>query len=254
VTHSSVRREQNGMGPLSLRTAPAKARGERLYPPRSSRVHWILTAIRVEMELVIERFVPGLPDPESSLIDFGCGNMPYRPLFEPHVGEYVGCDLPGNELADCILQTPDRLPQSDGSAAFALSASVLEHVVDPAAYLAECHRVLAKDGLLILSTHGVWRYHPDPLDLWRWTGAGLKHVIQATGFSILHFRGILGPAPTALQLWQDATLPTLPSPFRPLFIHIMQRWIRHADQKCAPEQRDADASVYLLVARKAARP
>jgi SAM-dependent methyltransferase len=238
------------MSTATLHTVAAKTRGERLYPPRSSRVHWVLTAIRVEMEAIITRFLPTPLPPGSQLLDFGCGNMPYRSLFEPRVGQYVGCDLQGNEQAECILEQPDRLPFAGGTASVVLSSSVLEHVVDPGTYLAECRRVLADDGLLILSTHGIWRYHPDPLDLWRWTSEGLKRVIQEAGFSILHFRGILGPAATGLQLWQDATLERVPRFIRSLFTRLMQGRIRAADRKCSPHNRDADASVYVLVARK----
>ena len=117
-------------------------------------------------------------------------------------------------------------------------------------YLAECHRVLADDGLLILSTHGIWRYHPDPLDLWRWTSEGLKRVTQGAGFSILYFRGILGPAATGLQLWQDATLGRVPALLRTPFTWVMQGRIRAADRNCQPRSRDADASVYVIVAKK----
>ena len=144
-----------------------------------------------------------------------------------------------------------RPPSSDGRIRLiALSSSVLEHVIDPGTYLAECRRVLTEDGLLILSTHGVWPYHPDPHDLWRWTSEGLKYLIQGSGFSVIHFRGIMGPAATGLQLWQDATLARVPRIVRPWFTRFMQGLIRRADRKCSPESRDADAGVYLLVAQK----
>jgi SAM-dependent methyltransferase len=202
------------------------------------------------MQSIISQFLPGPPPPVSQLLDFGCGNMPYRSLFEPRVQEYIGCDLPGNEQAECILEMPDRLPFAEGSASVVLSSSVLEHVVDPSTYLVECHRVLRDEGLLILSTHGMWRYHPDPLDLWRWTSDGLKRVVREAGFSILRFRGLLGPAAAALQLWQDATLERVPRFFRTLFTWFMQGRIRATDRRCSAADRDADASVYLLVARK----
>jgi SAM-dependent methyltransferase len=234
----------------TLRTNAAASRGERLYPPRSSRVYWILSSIRLEMEAIVTRHLAGGQARASSLLDFGCGNMPYRPLFEPHVGAYVGCDLPGNEAAECVLESPDRLPQAGESAAVLLSTSVLEHVIDPSAYLAECRRVLNDDGLMVLTTHGVWRYHPDPLDLWRWTSAGLKRLLHESGFSVIHFRGILGPAATGLQLWQDATLPRVPARLQPLFTRFMQGHIRWADRRCPQAVRDADASVYVVLARK----
>lgn len=238
------------MSEYHLRTAAAKTRGERLYPPPTSRVYWVLTAIRVELELIIGQFLDNRPPSESCLIDFGCGNMPYRPLFEPYVRHYIGCDLLGNERAECILERPDCLPQPNGFASVVLSSSVLEHVIDPAVYIRECRRVLVDNGLLILSTHGVWRYHPDPMDLWRWTSEGLKRVIQESGFSILHFRGVMGPAATGLQLWQDAIIDRIPKFIRPIFTRVIQSRIRTADRKCSTNNRDADASVYILVARK----
>ena len=50
-----------------------------------------------------------------------------------------------------------------------LSTQVLEHVADPGALPAERFRVLRPGGRLLLSTHGIFVYHPDPDDYWRWT-------------------------------------------------------------------------------------
>ena len=163
---------------------------------------------------------------------------------------YIGCDLPGNPDADIVLTQPDLLPFGDAEADVVLSSQVLEHVVNPHEYLAECARVLRPNGLLILSTHGVWRYHPDPLDLWRWTSAGLQRVVTDAGFSIVAFRGILGPAAYGLQIWQDATLKRIPYRMRPAFTRFMQWRIRRADLACSVQKRDADASVYVLAASR----
>ena len=108
-----------------------------------------------------------------------------------------------------------------------------------------------RDGLLILSTHGVWRYHPDPIDLWRWTSEGTAADARQAGFSVVHFRGMLGPAATGLQLWQDAVLPKWPAGLpATVFLRIMQNRIRAADLACPQEARDADASAYILVAQR----
>jgi SAM-dependent methyltransferase len=65
-----------------------------------------------------------------------------------------------------------------------LSTQHLEHVDDPDLVLAELHRVLAPGGTLLLSTHGVWVYHPDPHDLWRWTEEGLRTLFERHGFVV----------------------------------------------------------------------
>jgi SAM-dependent methyltransferase len=233
-------------------TGQAAGRGERLYPFRSSRLYWHLTCLRREYEEVVRRFVEPLQRRET-LVDFGCGNMPYRPLFEPLVGQYLGCDLSGNEAADRILDRPDGLPFPAGTVDVVLSSQVLEHCEEPSQYLSECARVLRPGGLLLLSTHGVWRYHPDPIDLWRWTSAGLKRTIEREGLRVVHFRGVFGPAATGLQIWQDAVLPRVKgSLLRTVFLRFMQYRIRVADQACEPAARDRDASVYVLVAEKIA--
>ena len=60
---------------------------------------------------------------------------------------------------------------------------------DPALYLSECFRVLRPGGRMLLSTHGMFVYHPDPDDYWRWTCAGLQHVVERGGLRGRALRG-----------------------------------------------------------------
>ena len=64
--------------------------------------------MRRRFEEVIERFV--VAQGCERLVDFGCGNMPYRPMFEAHVDRYIGVDLSGNEMADLTVRGPDEIP------------------------------------------------------------------------------------------------------------------------------------------------
>ena len=249
--------------PLAL---SAYSRGERLYPPRSSRVYWHLTCLRKAIEAILEEFLPdrqmgvlvdygcgNMPYRQMGvLVDYGCGNMPYRPLFEPRLSSYVGCDFPDNDRADRFLEEIAHLPIDDKAADFVLSTQVLEHVADPMLYLAECRRVLKEDGHLILSTHGVWRFHPDPYDYWRWTSEGLKKILVGSGFEVIRFRGIMGPGATALQLWQDAVSSKLHWRLSRPFTVVMQRLIKLADRRCPDSARDADACVFMTVSKKTA--
>jgi SAM-dependent methyltransferase len=114
------------------------------------------------------------------LLDVGCGEMPYRPLFDAYASSYVGVDPVDNPRAE--LRGPiEALPVADGSFDVVLCAQVLEHVDDPAAGVRELHRVTAPGGRVLLSTHGAMVYHPNPVDLWRWTHAGLERLFATAG-------------------------------------------------------------------------
>jgi SAM-dependent methyltransferase len=226
----------------------AQCRGNRLTPSRTNRLYYHLIALREAVEKVISQYFES--EECLCLVDYGCGNMPYRQLFAPVVGRYVGCDMPGNPDVDVVLSEDGHAPMETGTVDAVLSTQVLEHVTDPAAYLSECHRMLRPEGLLVLSTHGVWKYHPDPCDYWRWTSSGLKRTVNLAGFEIVGFRGIMGPAATALQLWQDALVDQMPRFLRKPFVWCMQVAIQFSDRRCDKSVRNRDASVFMLVARK----
>jgi len=43
-----------------------------------------------------------------------------------------------------------------------VSFQVLEHIRDVSLYPRECERVLRSRDQLLLTTHGIWEYHPTP--------------------------------------------------------------------------------------------
>src|SRR5438128_257095 len=45
----------------------------------------------------------------------------------------------------------------------------------------ERRRLVAPGGRVLASTHGVQFYHPNPVDLWRWTHAGLERLFTDNG-------------------------------------------------------------------------
>jgi SAM-dependent methyltransferase len=183
------------------------------------------------------------------VLDYGCADMPYRAFFDPDV-EYVGADLAGNELAVVKLAPDGSVPVADQSFDAVLSTQVLEHVRDPAMYLSECFRVLRPGGRLLLSTHGIFAYHPDPVDLWRWTCAGLRSVVDDAGFEVLRFEGIIGMAATGLQLVQDAMSYRLPRRWIPRLALLMQPMVAFADRFETPQSLGYNAQVFALIARR----
>ncbi len=124
----------------------------------------------------------------ENLLDYGCADKPYEMLFKQKFVNHIGADLPGNKHAEIEIKPDGELPSADGSFDCVLSSQVLEHVIGSKTYLREAFRVLKSGGSLIVSTHGIWPYHPDPTDFWRWTIDGLQREIRLVGFEISWLR------------------------------------------------------------------
>ena len=140
---------------------------ERLKPTRASVQYPVRRPL---LEWLRAREVRG------RVLDVGCGDRPYDSLFT-EADELVGFDVPTNERAD-LHGTIDSIPVDDASFDVALCLQVLEHVPDPAAAIRELHRVVRPGGRVLLTTHGVYPFHPNPDDLWRWTHQGLDLLFR----------------------------------------------------------------------------
>jgi SAM-dependent methyltransferase len=225
---------------------------ERLYPSIFGRMatrYYYLRQLRQAIEIVIAKYVANSPV-KLVLADYGCGNKPYESLIEPFVEKYIGIDLPLNPIADIHITPEGTIALPEENLDVVLSTQALEHVVNPMFYLSEAHRVLKKDGLLILSTHGYWMFHPDPTDFWRWTSTGLQKIVTESGFEVVYFTGIIGRAAMGLQLFQDAFTFSLPKAMRPVLALVMQPLIFFFDKIERQKVKDKDACTFILVARK----
>jgi SAM-dependent methyltransferase len=109
------------------------------------------------------------------VLDVGSGIKPYYPFFELHADAFVGVDIaPGADLHGTV----ESLPVDDASFDVVLCTQVLEHCDDPAAAVRELRRVTRPGGRVLASTHGIFPYHPAPVDLWRWTHTGLDRLFR----------------------------------------------------------------------------
>ena len=178
--------------------------------------------------------------PGHRLLDYGCADQPYRSLIPADV-EYVSADLPGNSEAKLELRPDGTVPLPDRSIDVILSTQVLEHVPRPDVYLEECRRLLRPGGTLVISTHGLMYYHPDPEDYWRWTPAGIRKVLGDQRFEVVELRGLLGLAAAALQVFQDATYWFLPRPLRRPYALLMQVLIALADRRYSEDLRNENS-------------
>lgn len=201
-----------------------------------------------ELRAALSRCIDSLSLPKNvRVLDFGCADSPYRCLF-PETADYLRADLEGNTTASIRINDDGTLPLDDSSIDVVLSTQVLEHVVSPETYVRECKRVLRPGGHLILSTHGLWIYHRDPVDYWRWTSDGLQFLIEQQGLQTIDVQGIVGLAAVAVQLFQDATHHHLPGPLRWIYCIILQRTIALLDRLHSASSRRRNAMMYLILA------
>ena len=220
----------------------------RLYPSVFNLRRYYLVQLRKQINSVIHLFIKD--DQKVKLLDYGCGNTPYRSLFQSKVKEYHAADIEKNNHVDILINIDGQIPVNDESYGFVLSTQVLEHVENVNFYLSESNRILDKNGLLILTTHGYWIFHPDPNDFWRWTSQGLKKIINESGFEIIYFKGILGRSAMGIQLLQDGFIFKLPKFILPVFALFMQSLVWLFDKTTTQATRDKDACTFIVVARK----
>jgi len=202
------------------------------------------------LESTLEELSRDLAVPAGGrVLDYGCADAPYHRWFRPDV-DVVGADLAGNPAATLVIDEDGRVPCPDASFDAVLSTQVLEHVEDPARYLRECERVLKPGGRLLLSTHGVFYHHPDPVDYWRWTCEGIQHVVADAGMQVERIEGIFGMGATGIQLVVDAIVPKVPARLRSLVFRASHVAISALDRRQSPESKRTNASVFALIAAK----
>ncbi len=114
---------------------------------------------------------PLLPESCGLLVDFGCGNGAQTLCFADHCARLAGVDISEEFLVDFRRVATERglddrvdllatgggpIPLADGAADAVMSFTVLEHVPDEMAALAEMRRVLRPGGTLILTVPNRW--------------------------------------------------------------------------------------------------
>ncbi len=224
-------------------------KNERLYVHWTNPRYYGLLALRKAIEFVIEKYVAKTQG--KLAIDLGCGTMPYKPLFEPYLTNYLGADIPMNKDADLLMDMDTgKVDAENEMFDFIVSTQVLEHVTSPENYLKEAHRLCKKEGLLFISTHGFWLYHPDPNDYWRWTAAGLQKILRDNNWETVEIIGLLGFAAAAMSLFQDALVKRLPKYLQKPFWIIMQRVVKFMDRFYNEQTRMENAALYLVIAKK----
>jgi SAM-dependent methyltransferase len=152
----------------------------------SPRLRTFVSEAPLEREQIVQFLAEAAAaiQPGARVLDAGAGQAPYRELFD-HCS-YVTSDWAQSQHPEAarsdVIAPLDSLPVESGSFDAIVSTQVLEHVGDPAAVLAELHRVLTPGGRLWLTAPFVGELHEEPFDFYRYTSHGLRHLLVNAGF------------------------------------------------------------------------
>lgn len=125
---------------------------------------------------------------QGRLLDFGCGEKPYRSLFT-NVQEYVGLDYASEghdhsgEGVD-VYYDGKTIPFPDQHFDGLFSSEVFEHVFGLPEILPEINRVLKPGAQLLITTPFAWEEHEVPVDYARYTRFALQDLLSRNGFTV----------------------------------------------------------------------
>ena len=137
----------------------------------------------------------------GSLLDLGCGAVPFFSLYRHRVEEVVCVDWPDSlhraSHVDREMDLNEPLDLPDQSFDTVLLTEVLEHIARPDMLWGEMARVLRPGGVLILTVPFLYWLHEEPHDHFRYTEHRLELFCRDHGFSVEELRPT-GGAPEVL--------------------------------------------------------
>lgn len=135
---------------------------------------------------------------KGSLLDVGCGKMPYKNyiLKNSQIKEYIGLDI--ETALDYKGEKPDftwkgnKMPFENNQFKTIFATEVFEHVLDLENMFSEIYRVMQKDGILFFTVPYLWTLHEVPNDECRYTPFRLERMFKAAGFSDVKIKALGG--------------------------------------------------------------
>lgn len=135
----------------------------------------------------------------GTLLDFGCGEKPYRSLFK-NITEYKGIDFKNYSInKDFIGEKPDYcfsndylktliLPFDNDSFDNVVSFQVLEHHKNPQKMISEIFRITMPGGYILITAPFLGGIHEEPHDYQRFTKYGLIELFKEYNCKILEIK------------------------------------------------------------------
>lgn len=136
----------------------------------------------------LRAFLAAIPE-HGELLDLGSGERRLQ-------AGAVNVDVVASPSVD-VVADGHQLPFPDGVFDAIVLQSVIEHVLEPETLLAESSRVLKPKGRIWVEAPFLYPVH-DSADYYRWTVAGLRHVVSKH-FEVIQSGAVMGPS-SALSL------------------------------------------------------
>ena len=127
----------------------------------------------------------------KAVLDFGCGNAPYRGIIEAAGGTWMGYHRRFYPGAIAVDQGPDN-PLA-GHWDSILCTQVLQYVLDPNHLIARFRESLIHSGGELVLTYATNWPEVEPQDLWRFSRTGIEFLLSEEWDVVQHER--LGALP-----------------------------------------------------------
>jgi SAM-dependent methyltransferase len=154
------------------------------YREVSGRDRWTVRAVNEWVSSVLPPLLES-GTVSGGVLDVGCGEQPFRPLIEASARRYVGMDVVQNSTNSVeIVSALEQAPSPTVAFAAILCTEVLEHVEDIDAAFAGLRRLVAGDGVVVLTVPFVFPLHMEPYDFRRLTLHGIRRLAGDHGFQV----------------------------------------------------------------------
>jgi SAM-dependent methyltransferase len=189
-----------------------------LHQPMYSPVFLYLRETGRHLRSVIQ----AISSAEKTVVDLGCLDKPYEPLFQRRYKTYVGIDWVNDSsgAADIVADAHD-LPLRNGSVDILLCTETLEHLEEPPRVANEIHRVLKPQGFAVLTVVLLFPKHSEA-DFYRWTDLGIKKLFKE--FAPLECRPIGNSVTCLITLFTSFLVSALPEKLNHRHREILRKY------------------------------
>ncbi|HLV85635.1 MAG TPA: class I SAM-dependent methyltransferase [Candidatus Sulfotelmatobacter sp.] len=145
---------------------------DRLYPSLTNPSYLVQRRRRE----ILGRWIDALPGGDFTVLDIGGRYQPYRPLLGNRVGSYVALDVLRTPFVT-VIGSGQELPFRSETFDLVIATGVFEYFPEPKLAAAEVHRVLKRNGYLMMSVASVYPRVVEE-EHWRYMPAGLRYVLS----------------------------------------------------------------------------